>query len=73
MKVGDLVAYVAHDNGGSMRVDMWQGLIISGPGPKRGVRGRQWEVYWLDQQDVLGNIKTGWWDEYNLEVINEAR
>jgi len=68
MKVGDLVNYVESDMGGTMPLAAGQeGLIIAGPREQTGPDCRRWEVFWMYCN------KTGWWDEFRLEVIDEAR
>ncbi len=67
MKVGDLVHCI---EGWPKRVEGQEGLIISGPRiPRfRSATGlRQWEVLWTYCN------KVGYWDEFRLEVIDEAR
>ena len=72
MKVGDLVMYIEGDMGGVMTVEGQEGLIIGGPreqieSGRLRTRTRRWEVFWMYCN------KTGWWDEFRLEVIDEAR
>jgi len=69
VKIGDLVAYVEADMGGSVPIVGRAGLILSGPrrDSDRHPPGRRWEVYWMYCN------KIGWWDEFRLEVINESR
>jgi hypothetical protein len=70
MKVGDLVIYVENDMGGATTVEGQEGLIIGGPREKAEWSAHQeyrsWEVFWMYCN------KTGWWDEFRLEVINES-
>jgi len=72
MKVGDLVVYAEgqgrHD--GYLRDRGEKGIIIAGPvwpysHSNNGVN--RWEIVWMDSG------KTGWWDEFRLEVISESR
>jgi hypothetical protein len=67
MKVGDLVEYIEIDMGGAVNVNGQEGLIIGGPREQTEWGRRRWEVFWMYCD------KTGWWDEYRLEVIDEAR
>jgi hypothetical protein len=72
MKVGDLVEYIESDMGGSVTVEGQEGLIIGGPreqteSGRLRTRTRRWEVFWMYCN------KTGWWDEFQLGVIDEAR
>ena len=71
MKIGDLVVYsegqMTSWRRGSRREN---GIIIAGPvwpynHSNNGVS--QWEIVWTDSG------KTGWWDEFRLEVISESR
>ena len=60
MKVGDLVVYAEMCPGPKM------GLVIGGPA--QGLAGHlSWEIAWISLN------KTGWWDEFRLEVISESR
>jgi hypothetical protein len=73
MKVGDMVVY---SEKGSWR-DAFAaapttepGIIIAGPvwPYDHGNNGvNRWEIVWMDSS------KTGWWDEFRLEVISESR
>jgi len=67
MKVGDLVEYIENDMGGVVKHPGQEGLIIGGPDRSIGYAPRnRWQVFWMYCN------KTGWWDEYRLEVINES-
>ena len=59
MKIGDLVTFGINGD----HVVGQEGLIIAGPwGEDRGLC--QWEVFWMYCN------KTGWWDEFRLEVVS---
>jgi hypothetical protein len=66
MKIGDLVMYIEGDMGGSGPVEGHEGLILDGPHPASDGVNR-WEIFWMYCN------KTGWWDEFRLEVIDETR
>jgi|TARA_Y100000310_G_C20558072_1_gene751578 hypothetical protein len=68
MKIGDLVRYNEHDMGGSGPVEGQEGLIIGGPKTSTGpFNGKRWQVFWMYCN------KIGWWDEFRMGVIDEAR
>ena len=74
MKVGDLVEYIENDMGGAVTIEGQEGLIIGGPRKcLTGAGWYQWQVFWMTQCNSDGSNKIGWWDEFRLEVINEAR
>tara|TARA_Y100000310_G_C20209156_1_gene590499 strand:+ start:117 stop:320 length:204 start_codon:yes stop_codon:yes gene_type:complete len=67
MKIGDLVMYIESDMGGSGPMDGHEGLVLDGPREHAAGGPASWEIFWMYCN------KTGWWDEYRLEVIDEAR
>ena len=68
MKIGDLVRYIYPDHMGCS-VDL--GIIVAGP--KRKPRRDQWEVWWMYCNNNDGSKKVGWWDDIQLELVNESR
>ena len=70
MKIGDLVAYSEGQAPPQLRSRRENGIIIAGPvwPYSHGNNGvNRWEIVWMDSG------KTGWWDEFRLEVISESR
>jgi len=72
MRIGDLVVYSegSPEFGDQQLRDRGEkGIIIAGPvwpysHSNNGVN--RWEIVWMDSG------KTGWWDEFRLEVISES-
>ena len=72
MKIGDLVVYSEGEvefGDQQLRDRREKGIIIAGPvwpydHCNNGVN--RWEIVWMDSG------KTGWWDEFRLEVISES-
>ena len=70
MKIGDLVVYSEGHAPPQLRSLRENVIIIAGPvWPYRhGNNGvNRWEIVWMDSG------KTGWWDEFRLELISESR
>ena len=65
MKVGDLVRYSEIHQDPGLKEIFKSGLVLEGP--RKASVGLQYRVWWPYQN------KTGWWDEFRLDVINAHR